>query len=200
MELNMARVRTFIAVDIDRAVRDRATALQEKLAQSAAEVKWVEPESMHITLLFLGEVAVLDLVPICRIVAQGVKDLPPFPFTIAGLGAFPTPRRPKVLWAGVTDGNEALQELHEGLEGPLLELGCYRREERAYNPHLTLGRVNREDDAGIWGPILAGHTAWDGGTTNVSEVLVMSSELRRDGPVYTVVGRGKLKGVPTEEE
>jgi 2'-5' RNA ligase len=196
----MARIRTFIAIDIDPAVRDRATALQEKLARSAADVKWVEPESMHITLLFLGEVAVLDLVPICRIVARGARDLPPFQFTVAGLGAFPNPRRPKVLWAGVTDGSDTLQELHERLEGPLLELGCYRREERAYNPHLTLGRINRDDDEGAWGPILSGHSDWDGGTTNVSEILVMSSELRRDGPIYTVVGRGKLKGVPADEE
>lgn len=196
----MARIRTFIAVDIDQAVRDRAITLQEKLARSAAYVKWVDPDSMHMTLLFLGEVPQLDLVPICRVVSNGVKDLPPFNYTVAGLGAFPTPRRPKVLWAGVTDGSEALQELHERLETPLLELGCYRREERAYNPHLTLGRVNRDNESGPWDRILTDHADWDGGTTSVSEVLVMSSELRRDGPVYTVVGRGKLKGVPADDE
>jgi RNA 2',3'-cyclic 3'-phosphodiesterase len=195
----MARIRIFIAVELDQAVRERAAALQEQLARSAADVKWVEPDSMHLTLLFLGEVAELDLVPICRVVAEGAKELPPFQFTISGIGAFPTPRRPKVLWAGVTDGIEALRELHERLEGPLLELGCYRREERAYTPHLTLGRINRGDTAANWGPLFARHSDWEGGTTSVSEVLVMSSELRRDGPVYTVVGRGRLKGVPAEE-
>ncbi len=196
----MARIRTFIAVDIDPAVRERAAALQEKLGRSAGGVKWVEPESMHITLLFLGEVDELDIVPICRGVIEGAKQISPFAMELKGLSAFPTPRRPKILWTGVTEGKESLKAVHQSLEVPLLELGCYRREERAYHPHLTLGRLNKEDRAGEWGRIITGHADWDGGITHVNEVLVMRSEPGREGPVYSVMGRGKLKGVPADEE
>lgn len=163
-------------------------------------MKWVDPDSMHITLLFLGEVSELDLVPICRIVNKCAGEIPPFSMEFKGLGAFPTPRRPKILWSGISEGMESLQLLHERLEEPLLEQGHYRREGRAYQPHLTLGRLNAEAREGEWGPILAANADWEGGTTRVEEVLVMRSDQRRDGPVYSVIGRGKLKGIPAEEE
>jgi len=188
----MARIRTFIAVAIGPAIQERASALQEKLALTAAGVKWVEPGSMHITLLFLGQVAELDLVPICRIVNKGVRGIAPFDMAIGGLGVFPTPRRPKVLWAGVKEGAESMRQIHAHLEAPLLEQGGYRREERGYNPHLTLGRITHDERTSAWGPLLANYANWEGGTTRVEEVLVMSSELRRDGPVYTVMGRARL--------
>lgn len=196
----MARIRTFIAVEIDDAVRQRAVALQEKLGHLAPGVKWVEAESMHITLHFLGEVNQLDVVPITRIVKDQVKRLPPFTIEFNGIGAFPTIRRPKILWVGMTEGVDELKLLHSRLEAPLIERGGYRREDRGYSPHLTLGRLSQEDRAEDWGPILAAHADWDGGTTQVTEVLVMRSELQRDGPVYTVMGRGKLAGVPAEKE
>jgi 2'-5' RNA ligase len=134
------------------------------------------------------------VVSICRIVSETARSLPPFTLELAGLGVFPTPRRPKTLWAGVSVGAEELKELHARLEEPLLELGCYRREDRAYAPHLTLGRVTREEQGGEWGPILAQHADWQGGATSIDEILVMSSELRRDGPLYSVMGRGQLLG------
>jgi 2'-5' RNA ligase len=191
----MARIRTFIAVDIDEAVRRRAVALQEKLGREARGVKWVNQASMHVTLLFLGEVEELEVVPICRVVAERAAELPTFNLEVAGLGAFPTPRRPKILWIGIKNGLEELKRLHAALEEPLLELGCYRREERAYSPHLTLGRLTQEDRSGAWGPILTKHADWQGGETRVGEVLVMRSELGRGGPVYSVMGRAELEGL-----
>jgi RNA 2',3'-cyclic 3'-phosphodiesterase len=190
----MARIRTFIAVDIGEAVRQKVVALQERLARTTNDVKWVEPSNLHITLHFLGEVDQIDLVPICRIVKEQAQALPPFTLELTGLGAFPTPRRPKILWAGIADGADDLKRLHGLLEAPLLELGCYRREDRAYSPHLTLGRLADEDRNGAWASILTKHADWHGGAATVDEVLVMSSELGRDGPIYSVMGRGKLAG------
>jgi 2'-5' RNA ligase len=112
---------------------------------------------------------------------------------VSGLGAFPTPRRPKILWAGITDGAEALKRLYDKLEAKLLDLG-YRKEERGYTPHLTLGRVKSEADGTALVPELSKRLSWDGGHTMVEEVLVFSSVLERDGPVYTVLGRGELAG------
>ena len=93
-----------------------------------------------------------------------------------------------------------MRAIHAALEPPLMELGCYRREERAYTPHLTLGRLNREDSAGTWGPIITKHADWQGGDTTVDEVLVMSSELNRGGPVYSIMARAPLAGVTLPDE
>jgi RNA 2',3'-cyclic 3'-phosphodiesterase len=196
----MSRSRIFIAVDINEAVRKRVTALQEKLGRSAPGVRWVEPASIHVTLLFLGEVSDLEVVSVCRSVDEQTRNVAPFSLAFAGLGAFPNPRRPKTLWVDVKQGAKEMLQLHDDLEGPLLELGCHRREDRAYKPHLTLGRLSQEDRDGAWAPILKSHADWEGGATHVEEVLVMSSELRRDGPVYSVMGRAKLRGISEVEE
>jgi len=190
----MSRIRTFIAVDIGDALRQRTALLQQNLARLAPEVKWVEENNMHITLLFLGEVNELDLVPICRILKDQTHGFPSFTLEIGGLGAFPTVRRPKILWAGIQEGADDLKRLHQRLEQPLLELGCYRREDRAYSPHLTLGRLTEDDRAEAWGPIIAKHADWHGGSAQIDKILVMSSELRRSGPVYSVIGRARLDG------
>jgi 2'-5' RNA ligase len=119
---------------------------------------------------------------------------PPFPLRVSGLGAFPTPRRPKILWAGITEGAESLVRLYDKLEVKLLDLGCYRKEERGYTPHLTLGRVKSEADGLALAPELPKRLAWDAGRTMIDEVLVFSSVLERAGTEYTVLGRGELKG------
>jgi 2'-5' RNA ligase len=190
----MARIRTFSAVDLYSGVKDRLTAIQKQLAEHSGNVKWVRLENLHLTLLFLGEVEQLDVVEICRVVQTRSRKHKPFMLEVQGLGAFPNSRRPKILWAGITDGVGILRKLHADLEEGLLELGCYRREDREYTPHLTLGRLNRDEGAEAWASVLAKHADWQGGTSPVDEVLVMASEMRRDGPEYSVMGRAPLGG------
>ena len=191
----MPRTRTFIAVDIAKGMREHAVALQESLAKSGAGVKWATPESMHVTLLFLGEVDDRDLPAICRAVQEATEREPPFTLRVSGVGAFPNMRRPKILWAGITEGKESLQRLYGDIETRLLDLRLYRKEERGYTPHLTLGRVRGESDGSMLAPEIARRAEWDGGSTTVDEVVVFGSELARDGPVHTVIGRGGLKGI-----
>ena len=188
----MARTHTFIGLDVGNDIRGRATDLQAALAGSGADIKWVEPDNLHVTLLFLGELDDRELLEVCRVVSSAARREPPFPLRVSGVGAFPTPRRPKVIWGGITDGADSLLRLHEAIEAPLLEKGTYRREERAYTPHLTLGRVKGEEDSNLLAAELPKRLSWDGGQTMIDEVLVFSSELRRDGPEYTVVARAAL--------
>lgn len=190
----MARVRTFIGVDVGEDIRDNAMALQQALARTGAAVNWTPPGNFHLTLLFLGEVDDRDLPAVCRIVAGAAATEPPFTVRVSGVGAFPAVRRPKVLWAGVTEGAAELVRLHDAMEQPLLDLGCYRREDRAYTPHLTLGRVKSDEEGNKLAPELPKHLAWSGGQVNVTEVVLFSSELRRAGPEYTALGRGPLRG------
>lgn len=188
----MARVRTFIAVGLDKSVRDRTVSLQEALAATGAEVKWVEPENLHVTLLFLGEVDDRALPDVCRVVAEAGGGLVPFAMSVQGAGCFPNPRRPRTLWVGVGEGTQELVALHDALEPPLLALGCYRREDRQYTPHITLGRAKSDRPSDPLAAALAKHAGWRCGEQPVREVLVMGSELTPKGPVYTVMGRGKL--------
>lgn len=189
----MPRTRTFLGVAVSDGTRRRATAVQHDLAPVAG-VKWVDPANLHVTLLFLGDLDDRDLVDVCKVVTAAARREPPFVMRVSGLGAFPTPRRPKVLWGGIADGVDTLLRLHTAIAGPLLDLGAYRREEREYTPHLTLGRVNSDLDSASLAPELAKRAAWDGGHTDVDEVLVYSSELRRAGPEYAVLARSPLSG------
>jgi 2'-5' RNA ligase len=188
----MKPTRTFIGIDPGKAVRDRLVALQENLAKTGADVKWVEPENLHVTMLFLGEVDQRDLMAVCRAVAAVTAGIVAFPISIEKAGAFPSARGPRTLWVGVGSGAAEVTALHDALEGPLLDLGCYRREERAFSPHLTLGRVKVDRGAEGLAVELAKYASWSAGETTVAEVLVMGSQLASTGPVYTVLSRAKL--------
>src|SRR5438067_4261024 len=104
----MSRIRTFIAVDLDKNIRDRLVSLQQTLARSEPDVNWTEPANMHVTLLFLGEVGERDLVPVCRVVSDGCARLAPFRMKVEGAGCFPNPRRPRILWVGIGEGTQEL--------------------------------------------------------------------------------------------
>jgi len=189
----MKRTRTFIALDPGKAIRDRLVSLQENLGKAGADVKWVEPDNLHLTLLFLGEVDQRELAPVCKAVAEVVAQHAGFPLSIEQAGAFPNARRPRTLWVGVGTGTQEVTALHDALERPLLGLGCYRREERAYSPHLTVGRVKADHPAEDLTKALAKYATWSAGEAIIREVHVMGSELTPKGPVYTVLSRAALK-------
>jgi 2'-5' RNA ligase len=188
----MSRTRTFIAIDPGKDIRNRLVALQEQLAKTGTEVKWVEPENLHVTLLFLGEVDERDLPAVCNAVSEAAAGCLAFPMSVERASCFGSPRRPRTLWVGVGEGTQATCALHDALERPLLELGCYRREERQYTPHITIGRVKSDRPTDKLAAALAKNAGWQGGETLVREVLVMGSELTPQGPIYTVLSRGKL--------
>jgi len=189
----MKPTRTFIAIDPGKTIRDRLVALQENLAKTGADVKWVEHDNLHLTLLFLGEVDQRDLVDVCRVVADATATQQVFPMSIEKAGCFGSPRRPRTIWVGVGNGKLEVCKLHDVIEPALLDLGCYRREERDFTPHLTLGRVKSAPTSNTMAAALAKHAAWKGGETMVRELLVMGSELTSNGPVYTVLSRARLK-------
>src|SRR5947209_13738686 len=104
----MSRTRTFIAIDLGKEIRARLVALEEALARTGTEVKWVEPENLHVTLLFLGEVDERDLPPVCRAVAEAAAGQPAFAMTVEAVKSFGNPRRPRTVWAGVGEGTQAV--------------------------------------------------------------------------------------------
>lgn len=189
----MPRVRTFIAIDVGETIRKKLVQLQRSLRDDGAEAKWVEAENLHLTLLFLGEVDIVEVPAVCNAVLTGVKKHKRFTMAIEKTGCFPNIRRPRVLWAGVGTGADRVAALHDDLEEPLLDLGCYRREERKYTPHLTIGRVKGEKNKADLGAIISQYAEWEAGEVAVNELHVMSSELTPSGPIYTILSRARLK-------
>jgi RNA 2',3'-cyclic 3'-phosphodiesterase len=188
----MARSRLFLAVSLATKVVGKAAALQLALGKTQANVNWVSRESLHLTLVFLGEVDDREQHAICKAAAKAVEDESPVMLRVSGVGAFPSLRRPKVIWAGITEGAEELIRIQKKMADALVAIGCYRHEDRPYVPHLTLGRAKDEEAGNLLIELLEEKQEWDGGETLVSEVGLYCSELRRCGPEYTLLGRIQL--------
>lgn len=186
-------LRTFIAVEMSPEVRSRARQLISRLQGTAAKVTWVKPEAMHLTLKFLGEVDLIDIPGVCQAVSGAVADLPPFEIEVHGAGAFPAAGRPRTIWLGVGRGVAEMVELHEAIERAVADLG-FRRENRRFRPHLTLGRVRGDRDLLPLGQLVAEHADFAGGVASVDEVVVFSSELEADGPLHEPLAVATLNG------
>src|SRR5439155_21328557 len=111
----------------------------------------------------LCEVRGGDLPAVCRTVTDCCRERAPFALSVESAGAFPNPRRPGTLWAGIGQGVQELVALHDALEPLLLDLGCYRREERKYTPHITLGRGKSDRPVDRLAAALAKQSVWRGG-------------------------------------
>ncbi len=185
-------VRTFVAVEIAPAVRARAGELIQTLAAAGADVKWVDPPNLHLTLQFLGEVAVAEIPQVCEAVGRGTAAVAPFELEIRGAGAFPHPGRPKTIWLGTGRGQAQMIALHGAVEAALSKLG-FRKEHRRFEPHLTLGRARSGGPAVTeLGQMLRGQADFQAGVGHVAEVVVFSSELQPTGPLYAALGRARL--------
>ncbi len=135
-------LRSFIAVELSPNVRARSAQLIKALGAAEAKISWVQPQNLHLTLVFLGDVQLEEVPQICRAMDRAVAELPPFDLEVRGAGAFPDAARPRTVWLGVGRGSEEMIALHAALEEALAEVG-YRPEGRRYRPHLTLGRVRQ---------------------------------------------------------
>jgi 2'-5' RNA ligase len=187
-------IRTFVAVEIDEAVRGAAAKVADELRAASADVGWVAPHNMHLTVKFLGDVAAEKIPQVCDTVAQTVAGMERFDLEIRGVGAFPNAARPRTIWIGTGNGEAQLTLLAERLEKALTELG-FAREDRPFHGHLTLGRVRRPSRAlAALTPMLKQRADLALGQTAVHEVVVVSSQLERGGPIYEALCRASLAG------
>jgi 2'-5' RNA ligase len=133
-------IRAFLAIDLPASLRPVLSRAQEELKKSGADVKWVPPGNIHLTLKFFGNITEPQVEAISQAAARVAAGQVPFTLTLTGAGAFPSPKNPRVVWLGVGGDLNVIRDFHRRLETAFVELG-FPPEDRPFAPHLTLGRV-----------------------------------------------------------
>ena len=188
----MSKLRTFIAVETSPEVRSHTGRMIERLRRAGATVKWVDTSNIHLTLKFLGDVAADEIPGVCQAVTDAVSDLGAFEVQCRGAGAFPDTSRPRTVWIGVEEGEQQMVALHEAVDVALERPG-FRRERRRFHPHLTIGRLRHGGGSmRELGRLIDEHSGFEAGRMRVEQAVVFSSELTREGPIYTVLSRAGL--------
>jgi 2'-5' RNA ligase len=186
-------VRTFVALELSPAAKAGILGLAGTLRGKGVRASWSREGTLHLTLKFIGDVEEADLPDVIEAVRRAATARGPFAFEIRGAGAFPSPRRPRVIWVGVAP-SEALFDLQADVERELAGVGV-PREERRWTPHLTVGRVREADGAPDLGGALAALRVPEE-SVQVGEVLVMKSRLSPSGAVHEVIARIPLRSHP----
>jgi len=179
-------MRLFVAVNIPKDIKEKISEMQSELKKAPCDVKWVNPDKFHLTLKFLGEVEDKDILSISESVACSVSGFGKFKVKVSGAGAFPGNERPKVIWAGISEGKTELERLAFNIESGLEKLG-YKKEERPFSAHLTLGRVRSFKNIAVLLEKLAALENAGAGSFIVESVDLMQSLLRAEGPEYIVL-------------
>lgn len=192
-------IRLFIAIELTQELKAVLTEIGKELEARIPPrtVRWVKPAAMHLTLVFLGETPVSRLDAVKEAVATAVTRLPQTSFGVVGLGCFPNSRRPRVVWVGVDEAARNLPRIKKALDRELEPLG-FKPEGRPFSPHLTLGRVDRRagsQEAAELGRVVERATLHEVGRVKVTEIHLISSDLRPAGPIYTI-----LASFPLTEE
>ena len=180
-------MRTFLAIEVPENVRKVIHDLTQVEAKKELPIKWVAFENLHITLKFLGEIDEDKRVEIKPAIVEVGQRHSPFNLELEGLGCFPNPRNPRVIWVGVKQGGDVLCAMAADVEKELARFGF--EEETRFHPHLTIGRIKefcRVDS------ILAKSISTS--VFKVNSVVLFKSILKPAGPIYEELERFALCG------
>lgn len=193
LDSQSAWIRVFLSIWLPDKVRDELSRRVEKLRQCGGRIGWVRPENLHLTLHFLGDQAPgrVDLLPGLM---DSVTELAgPFDMQVRGVGYFGSPRRPRVIWAGIDPVPDVLLALQRAMSRTLA-VADFIVEARPFHPHITLGRVRGGSVPSALTSEVISTTNGVFGEASVRRVSLMRSQLSRDGAVYTTLHRAPLKG------
>ncbi len=176
--------RLFVAVEITEEIRKKLAAFQDELKKVDADVGWVAPEKLHITLKFIGYIDEEKVGAVTNIIKDSLAHIKPFDLDYRGAGTFPTEKNPRVVFADIIDRGGVLAKIHERLDIQLMALGV-EHEDRKFNAHLTLGRIKTRRNVKRLVENLNSYSGFDFGSEHVTQVVLMKSDLLPEGPVYT---------------
>jgi 2'-5' RNA ligase len=182
-------IRAFIALTpplmLQQAFREVGTALQ------GLPVRWVQPEQVHLTLKFLGNVPAEQITSIRQALEHTVRERAPFTVCARSLGCFPNASRPRILWMGLDDPQQALSGLQQQVEAALSALG-FAPEARPFHPHLTLARFQEGRRVSRLLSLLPAYQDRVFGDMPVAQMHLFQSQLRREGALYTILHSVRL--------
>jgi RNA 2',3'-cyclic 3'-phosphodiesterase len=183
----MAEIRTFICFELPENIKAALAQVQDRLRPLGHGVSWSRIDGIHLTLKFLGDVDESHIDAVAAAVKRVCAGQAPLEMALAGAGAFPNLKRPRVYWAGIGESSGRLLILQKKIDEALAELG-FPKETRPFSPHLTLGRVKFLDQPEkIAQTIEAYHPEVLPFT--VDEIVVMKSDLKPSGAIYTPLRR-----------
>lgn len=183
----MDNIRSFVAVPVGEEVERAVESVEGVLKRSRADVRWVRPGNVHVTLKFLGDVEAGRLDEVSAALGRALEGVRAFEVTVSGVGTFPpNPRRARVVYMGLSEGVDEMKDLAGRVESAVAELG-FEEEKRPFKSHLTIGRVRRDARRldGL-GESIAG-AEYKPLKLNVDRVNLVKSELTPSGAVYTVL-------------
>jgi len=176
-------MRSFIAISLPPPIQTYLTQLQDELKAAGADVKWVEPANIHLTLKFLGEINEQILGKVNTAMRETCAGMKPFALSLASLGAFPSTNSPRVIWIGIQEGKDEATAVADRLEKKLVPLGMIA--DHPFAAHITLGRVrtgkNRKELAQKLQQPLPGETPV---SFLVDRITLYESKLSPHGPTY----------------
>jgi RNA 2',3'-cyclic 3'-phosphodiesterase len=183
-------MRTFIAIEIPSEIKSALAALQMKLGRAGADVSWTKTENLHLTLNFLGEVDEKRIVEVEKACVSLAAEFQPFTLNLNDTGVFPNTRQPRVLWAGLSGEVDNLYEMHRRLDERLALIG-FKREEKKFHPHLTIGRLKSNKNTRELLALADAHPLPELSFL-VTEIVLMKSELHPAGSEYTPMAKVSL--------
>jgi 2'-5' RNA ligase len=185
-------MRMFVAIELNEEVRAELSALQARLKASGADVKWVEPKNIHLTLKFLGEVDEKRLSDIKSSLFQAAKLHKSFNIHLSQIGAFPKISYARVVWVGIEEGAIECKGLQISIEDALEKAG-FAREDREFSAHLTLGRGRSQKNKAQLISLLEKEKDFVSKyKVSVNKIILFQSTLTSQGPIYTAVAEFPL--------
>jgi len=194
---SIEQVRSFIAIELPGDLKEGLAQLQAQLKLSKPpSVKWVDPYSVHLTLKFLGNIAVGRIPEVTQAIKEATRGLSPFHLEVKGLGVFPNLRRVQVVWVGISGEVDRLGQLQHRIESNLVPLG-FTAESRPFTPHLTLARLRDRalpDERERFGQLIASTKFETVYAIKVDSINLMRSQLTREGAIYSRLSSVELRG------
>ncbi len=192
----MEQVRSFIAIELPDELKLELSQLVAKLKSGEQSwVKWVDPYNIHLTLKFLGNVAVDRLDDITGALEKAAQGIAPFHLEVKELGVFPNLRRVQVAWVGISGEVDKLAQLQQHIESNLTPLG-FAPESRPFMPHLTLARLRDQAllaERQRFGQLITGTRFEAANAIKVNAISLMRSQLTREGAMYSRISSVGLK-------
>ena len=186
-------IRSFLAIELPKPILRKIEEVQGDLRSTRADVRWVNPEKIHLTLKFFKNIEESRIEPIFKSIEEPIRNTLPFSLEVRGVGAFPHLRNPRVIWMGLVDGREVLVSFQKQIETQLEKIG-FQPEDRPFHPHLTLGRMKSSRGKEELVGRMERHKEEEFGDFQVERVILFKSDLKPSGPIYTLLKEIKLGG------